>query len=144
MCLIGEILLVRRVEPVIGHADMETTGFISQGKVKLLSILWLRDTYTSPSCQRQALVTNTECWLQRDFSQILTTPDILVYNICSDCCFHLILRRSSRSKSNQTKCKGTHFLYIKNLLHILLFLCDTFLFLKVSAAKVLQIEDNTK
>ena len=55
-----------------------------------------------------------------------------------------IISRSSRSKSNQTKCNGTHFLYIKNLLHILLFLCDTFLFFKVSAAKVLQIEDNTK
>ena len=128
MCLIGEILLVRRVKPVIGYADMETTGFISQGKVKLLSILWLRDTYTSPSCQRQALVTNTECWLQRDFSQRLTTPVILVYNICSDGSFNLVLRRSSRSKSNQTECKGTHLLYIKNLLHILSFYVIHFCF----------------
>ena len=59
--LVGEILLVRRIEPVVGYADMETASLVCQGKIELLGILRLRKSYASPGCEREAFVSNVGC-----------------------------------------------------------------------------------
>ena len=110
--LVSEILLVRRVEPVIGYSDMETTSLVCQGKIKLLGIFRLRKTYTSPSSKRQTFISDTQGRLQGNGSQILTTPVVLANDISTDRSFYLVLRHGSRSKSHQTECQGTHLLHI--------------------------------
>ena len=97
MGVVVEILLIGCVEPVIGDADVEAARLISGREVKLLRVTVVREPYRAPSCEREAFVGYTQCGLYGYVTEILTTPDGLVWESGGESVFVFSLRFCSVS-----------------------------------------------
>ena len=81
-------------------------------KGELVRLTWCPGRVLTIMYKGNDIISDTQCRLQGNGSQILTTPVVLAYDISTDRSFHLVLRHGSRSKSHQTECQGTHLLHI--------------------------------
>ena len=80
-----------RIEPIIRHADVETTDRVAERQVKLLRVGRIGNADRAPGRQAQALPVQAERRLERHAAQVQATPDVAAEEISADGGFQLVL-----------------------------------------------------
>ena len=126
-CFVGIIFEVLNTiilvgEEIVGYSDVESTCGVGNCKVELLCIIRIRDTVAAPCAYAKTIIANTESWLYASFTEFLTTPEIVAYNISSHVYLNFILCVCYAYAQHSCECKS-HYLECSHNLFPFFCLC---------------------